>query len=250
MSLVQIRDHGPVSVISLSRPDKLNALSLELRSELLGSLRRFNSDPGKRVAILTGEGKAFSVGADLSSISSDLTEDLRSSFYPILREIRFSSKIYISAVNGVTAGAGISLALACDVKIASRGSRFVTAFHNIGLAPDTGLTLILARLGGTRFLDRLLLGGEIMAEELEREGILKISDDPLSEALKLGEEISTGPFRSYVASKKLINRALYHDLEEYLEYESAMQGYLGTTQDFKEGVKAFLEKRKPSFRGE
>ncbi|MEM4372509.1 MAG: enoyl-CoA hydratase-related protein, partial [Metallosphaera sp.] len=97
---------------------------------------------------------------------------------------------------------------------------------------------------------RLLLGGEIMAEELEREGILKISDDPLSEALKLGEEISTGPFRSYVASKKLINRALYHDLEEYLEYESAMQGYLGTTQDFKEGVKAFLEKRKPSFRGE
>ncbi|MEM4372510.1 MAG: enoyl-CoA hydratase-related protein, partial [Metallosphaera sp.] len=153
MSLVQIRDHGPVSVISLSRPDKLNALSLELRSELLGSLRRFNSDPGKRVAILTGEGKAFSVGADLSSISSDLTEDLRSSFYPILREIRFSSKIYISAVNGVTAGAGISLALACDVKIASRGSRFVTAFHNIGLAPDTGLTLILARLGGTRFLD-------------------------------------------------------------------------------------------------
>ncbi|AWR99048.1 enoyl-CoA hydratase-related protein [Metallosphaera hakonensis] len=247
---LQIRDQGATSIFILNRPDKLNALSLELRKELLNSLRKFNSDPSKRVAVITGEGKAFSVGADLGSVSSDLTDDLRSSFYPILREIRFSPKIYISAINGVVAGAGISLALACDLRVASRGARFVTAFHNIGLAPDTGLTLILTRLTGARFLDLLLIGGEMSAQELEREGVVRLSDDPLTEALKLAEQISAGAYRSYVASKKLINRALFHDLDEYLEYESAMQGYLGSTQDFKEGIKAFLEKRKPEFRGE
>ena len=250
MAVVEVQDLGPVSVITLNRPEKLNAMNLELRSELGRAIREFNANQGKRVAVITGAGRAFSVGADIASVSEDLTEDLRISFYPIYREIRFSPKIFISAVNGVAAGAGISLSLVCDLRLASKNAKFVTAFHGIGLAPDTGLTLMLARMGGSRFLERLLLGGEITAQEMAEVGIVRLTDDPLGEALKLSEEISKGPFKAYSASKRLINRAIFFDIEEYLEYESAMQGFLGKTRDFKEGIKAFLEKRRPEFRGE
>lgn len=122
----------------------------ELRAELLDALRKFNNDPGKRVGILTGAGRAFSAGADISVKPSgpggsvNLEDELRNSFHLILKEIRFSDKLFIAAINGVAAGgAGISLAIACDFAFASRNARFVTAFQNIGLVPDTGLTLMM-----------------------------------------------------------------------------------------------------------
>ena len=246
---ILVEDRGNVAIITLNRPEKLNAMNIELRNQLLKTLRDFNRDPKKRVAVITGSGRAFSVGADITSIAEDLAEDLRNSFYPILREIRFSNKIFISAVKGVVAGAGISLALATDIRYASKDSRFVMAFHNIGLAPDTGLALMMLRLGGVKFEKYILTGGEFNAEVAKDLGF-EIVEDPLSEAIKKAEEIANGPYKSYSASKRLINRVIYSDLEEFLDYESAMQGALGKTYDFKEGIKAFLEKRKPQFRGE
>lgn len=246
---VLVEDKGNISLITLNRPDKLNAMNIELRNQLIKALRDFNRDPKKRVAVITGNGRGFSVGADLGSITEDLTEDLRNSFYPFIKEIRFSNKIFISAVKGVVAGAGISLALATDIRYASKDSRFVMAFHNIGLAPDSGLALMMLRLGGVKFEKYILTGGEFNADQARELGF-EIVEDPISEALKKAEEIANGPYKSFSASKRLINRVLYHDLEEFLDYESAMQGALGKTYDFKEGIKAFLEKRKPQFKGE
>ncbi|QIW25195.1 enoyl-CoA hydratase [Sulfolobus sp. S-194] len=246
---ILVEDRGSISVITLNRPDKLNAMNLDLRNQLVKALRDFNRDPKKRVAVITGSGRAFSVGADISSIAEDLAEDLRNSFYQIIKEVRFSNKIFISAVRGVVAGAGLSLALATDIRLASKDSRFVMAFHNIGLAPDSGLALMMLRLGGVKFEKYILTGGEFNAE-IARDLGFEIVDDPLSEALKRAEEISNGPFKSFSASKRLINRVIYQDLEEFLDYEAAMQGALGKTHDFKEGITAFLEKRKPQFKGE
>lgn len=246
---VLVEDKGSISIITLNRPEKLNAMNLELRNQMIKVLREFNRDSRKRVGVITGAGRAFSVGADISSIAEDLAEDLRVSFYPILREIRFSNKIFISAVKGVVAGAGLSIALSSDIRYASRDSRFVMAFHNIGLAPDTGLALMMLRLGGNKFEKYILAGGEFNSDIAKDLGF-EIVEDPLSEAIKKAEEIANGPFKSYSASKRLINRVIYHDLDEFLDYESAIQGALGKTYDFKEGTKAFLEKRKPIFKGE
>lgn len=246
---VLVEEKGSITIITLNRPEKLNAMNVELRNQLLKALRDFNKDPKKKVGIITGNGRAFSVGADISSIAEDLAEDLRNSFHPIIKEIRFSPKIFISAVKGVVAGAGISLALATDIRYASKDSRFVMAFHNIGLAPDSGLALMMLRLGGIKFEKYILTGGEFNSD-IARELGFEIVEDPLAEALKKAEEIINGPYKSYSASKRLINRVVYYDLEEFLDYEAAMQGALGKTHDFKEGIKAFLEKRKPEFTGE
>jgi enoyl-CoA hydratase/carnithine racemase len=248
---VIVEDKGDkITLITLNRPDKLNAMSKELRETLIKAIRDFNRNPNKRVAVITGAGRAFTVGADLYSMSDDLAEDLRSSFHVIIKEIRFSPKIFISAVKGVAAGAGISLALATDIRLTTKDTRFVTAFHNIGLAPDSGLTLMMLRLAGVKAEKYLLLGGEFNGEEAEKLGLFETVEDPLKEALDRAEKIANGPFKSYSASKRLINRVLYHDLEEFLDYEAAMQGALGKTKDFNEGVTAFKERRTPVFRGE
>ncbi|ADY01583.1 enoyl-CoA hydratase/isomerase [Vulcanisaeta moutnovskia 768-28] len=249
-----IDERDSVTIFTLNRPERLNALGPELRAELLDALRRFNNDPKKRVGIITGSGKAFSAGADISTKPSEpgtvnLEDELRNSFHLILREIRFSDKLFIAAINGVAAGAGISLAVACDFAFASKSSRFVMAFQNIGLAPDTGLTLMMARLVGAKALRYLLVGGEFTAEEAESMGLIKVVDDPLGEAIKFANEIAQGPFRAYVHSKKLINEALFKDLEQFLVTEARLQGELGNTHDFIEGVSAFLEKRRPRFVG-
>ncbi|MGC8542846.1 MAG: enoyl-CoA hydratase-related protein [Vulcanisaeta sp.] len=251
---VLVDDRGPITIFTLNRPERLNALGPELRAELLDALRRFNNDAGKRVGIITGAGRAFSAGADISIKPSgpgavNLEEELRNSFHLILREIRFSDKLFIAAINGVAAGAGISLAVACDFAFASRNARFVMAFQNIGLVPDTGLTLMMARLVGARALRYLLIGGEFTAEEAEAMGLVRVVDDPLGEAVKLANEIVQGPFKAYSYGKRLINEVLFKDLDQFLTIEARLQGELGNTHDFVEGVSAFLEKRRPKFAG-
>ncbi|BDR92470.1 enoyl-CoA hydratase-related protein [Vulcanisaeta souniana] len=251
---ILIDDRDSVTIFTLNRPERLNALGPELRAELLDALRKFNNDAKKRVGIITGSGKAFSAGAEISTKPSgpgtiNLEDELRNSFHLILKEIRFSDKLFIAAINGVAAGAGISLAVACDFAFVSRNARFVLAFQNLGIAPDTGLTLMMARLVGARALRYLLIGGEFTAEEAEAMGLVKVVDDPLGEALKFANEIVQGPFRAYSYGKRLINEALFKDLDQFLAVEARLQGELGNTHDFVEGVSAFLEKRRPRFTG-
>jgi len=248
-----IEDRGYVSVIEINRANKLNALGDDVRSDLLGAFKDFNSDPTKRVAILTGNGKAFSSGADLTAAGKDsvidIEDELANSFHPILKEIVNSKKIFISAVKGVVAGAGMSLALACDISFASRETNFIMGFQGIALAPDTGLALILSRLAGARSKPYLLYGGTFSAKEAEEMGLAQVVDDPFMDAIELAENLSNGPFRAYSASKQLMNSSLYHGLDSFLDEETKLQGELGTSHDFREGVSAFREKREPQFNG-
>lgn len=251
MSFVVTEKSGMVLTLRLDRPEKLNALNEEMRLELISHLRDANSDPSIRCVVLTGSGKAFCVGADLASVKQDLGRDLAETFHPVLNEIRFGPKIYLSAVNGVAAGAGISIALAADIRFCSAASRFVTAFHNVGLAPDTGLSFMLPRMmAAGKAIDLLIRGGEFNASEAEEYGLFRISDDPLNEALKEAEIIASGPFLSHVESKRLVNKAVFDGIAPFLLFESDSQGRLGRTLDHEEGKRAFSEKRKPSFRGE
>lgn len=248
--MIKVENKEGYSVITLNRPDKLNALNLQMRTELISKLKEINSNREIRAVILTGEGRAFCVGADVNELAQDFADDLRQTFYPIVREIRFSDKIYIAAINGVTAGACIGIVLSTDIKIARRDVRFVTAFQRLGLTSDTGVAYFLLKLvKNQRAYELAVLGGEFTAEEAEKWGLLKISENPLQEAESLAKKIVNGPFQSYVAGKKLANLILYSDLEKFLEYESSIQGYLGKTEDFKEGISSFKEKREPKFKG-
>jgi enoyl-CoA hydratase/carnithine racemase len=250
MKTITCVTNGAVETITLNRPEKLNALSDEMRSELYAEFRRANRDEAVRVVVLTGSGKGFCVGADLSSVNRDLQRDLTDTFHPLLREIRFGSKIFVCAVNGIAAGAGISLAVSCDVRFTARSVRFVTAFHRIGLAPDTGLSFILPRLiPPAAAFDMLLRGGEFTSEEAASWLLFSISEDPLIDALKVANEISSGPYKSFVKSKQLLNASLFGDLERFLKLEAEVQGELGRTSDFAEGCSAFAGKRRPEFKG-
>lgn len=251
MTLVESDIDGGILTLRLNRPEKLNALSRPMRIELIDALRSANADAAVRCVIITGNGKGFCVGADLDSIEGDLSEDLAGTFHPVLSEMRSGPKLFISAVNGVAAGAGISIALAADIRYCSPSARFVTAFHSIGLAPDTGLTFLLPRLAPSgRSMQLLLTGGELSAAEASADRLFEIAEDPLQAARRRAEEIARGPLVSYAESKMLLNESVFAGMDSFLASEAAAQGRLGMTKDFEEGRKAFREKRKPAFRGE
>jgi enoyl-CoA hydratase/carnithine racemase len=238
------------AIITLNRPEKLNALNKELRVKLISTLRELNSNPNIKVVILTGSGRGFCVGADVSEDVEDVYADLRYSFQPIVYEIRNPNKIYIAAINGVTAGACIGIALACDIRLIKKGVKFITAFQRIGLASDTGVAYFLLKLSPSqRTYELAVFGGEFTAEEAESLGLGKVVEEPLIEAEKLAQTITNGPFLAYVAGKKMINAVLYNDLDRFLEYEAELQGSVSKSEDFKEGVTAFREKREPKFKG-
>lgn len=252
---------GSVATITLNRPAVLNALSRELMEEFGKAIKAATDDANVRAVIVTGAGRGFSAGADLAASSSSRASGVSMGSGPLLREVynpiilamRAMPKPIISAVNGIAAGAGMSIALAGDIVLAARSAAFLQAFSKIGLVPDAGSTWFLPRYAGDiRARAMAILADKIPAEDAERFGMVwKVFDDEqlLPEAKKMASHLASMPTRAYGMIKHALNASQTSDLATQLELEAALQSQADQTEDFKEGVKAFLEKRPPQFKG-
>jgi 2-(1,2-epoxy-1,2-dihydrophenyl)acetyl-CoA isomerase len=252
---------GRVGTITLNRPETYNAFSDRLTYELQDALKAVERDREVGVLVITGAGKAFCSGQDVAELKEKyvpgyvphLGNDIRRRYNPIAQRLREMDKPVIAAVNGVAAGAGMSLALACDMRIASEGASFLAAFINVGLVPDTAATFTLPRLVGLgKAMELCLTGDKISAEEALRIGLVNRvvpAEDLMTEAQRLAERLATLPARGIALIKRLLNRSFDNDLIGQLKAEGFAQETAGLTEDHVEGVVAFLEKRKPQFRG-
>jgi 2-(1,2-epoxy-1,2-dihydrophenyl)acetyl-CoA isomerase len=257
--LFEVRDR--VATITLNRPDALNAINADLSAGLMDALRRVRSDDAIRVAVLTGTGRAFCVGQDLREHVRLLGEGAEAlwttvpeHYNPIVTALATMPKPVIAAVNGVAAGAGANLALACDIVIAGRSASFLQAFARIGLMPDAGGTFMLPRLvGEARAKGLAMLAEPLPAETAAHWGLIwKVVDDSelMSEALALAQRLASGPTVALGLIKRAIEAASRNDLSQQLDVERELQAEAARTRDFVEGVTAFLEKRRPEFRGQ
>lgn len=249
---------GGVATLTLDRPAALNALTIPLKVALVEALARIAADDAVRAVILTGGGRAFCAGQDLAERDAadapPLDEELRDRYEPIVRAMVGLDRPIIAAVNGVAAGAGASLALACDLRIAAESARFVLAFGRIGLVPDSGATWFLPRIvGSARAAELALLDPTIDAAEALRIGLVSrvVADAellPTARAVAAGL-VGRAPL-AVAATKRLLSQAWTTDLEGALAAERAAQGALGASRDHAEGLAAFREKRPPRFTGE
>lgn len=246
------------AIITINRPQVYNALNVQGKLDIISGIREANKDQNVRSIILTAEGKAFCSGQDLNDRTVDASKGpvdightIETEWNPLIEAIRTSDKLVIGAINGVCAGAGLSVALACDMKIAGPGNRFISGFSQIGLAPDAGMSFLLVRqMGYTKALEFALLGKPLLSEAmLEYNFINKIAENPLSEALSMAGEINKLAPLSVKMVKKNLQYANEKELGDVLNREKYVQRFLGFSQDYKEGVSAFLEKRKPEFKG-
>ncbi|MGI8927757.1 MAG: enoyl-CoA hydratase-related protein [Tepidiformaceae bacterium] len=248
-----------VAVITLNRPEVLNAFTPEALAELDAALTRAPAD-GLRAVLLTGAGRGFSAGMDLASIQHlyagkgpDFTALLRDNFHPVIRRIRELEMPVIAAVNGVAAGAGMSLALACDIRIAADNARFATAFTKIGLVPDSGMAYTLPRLVGQGRARYLMLAGE----PLDAAGALAIglvdrvvpAAELASAAFAAASAFASGPTKAFAYTKQLVAAAEHGTFDEVLEREAALQQAAGDTTDHRGAVAAFLAKEPARFTG-
>lgn len=256
---VLVRKENGVAWITLNRPDVLNACDIDTLKKLQNALKDSERDASVRCLVITGAGRAFCAGADLQSLNKrgvgadiSLMEDLRDGFNPIVSKMRSMDKPVIAMVNGVAAGAGMGLALAADLKYMSEGAKFVEAFAKIGLVPDSGATFFMPRLLGISKAMELAFTGEgIDAREAERLGAVNkvLPLDQLEkETRSIAEKLAKGP-KGIGLAKRAINKAMYSDIDTALDYEAYMQEIAGSTEDYKEGLKAFGEKRPPQFQG-
>jgi 2-(1,2-epoxy-1,2-dihydrophenyl)acetyl-CoA isomerase len=248
-----------IARLTLNRPDRLNSFTTRMHEEVAEALARVERE-GARVLLLTGAGRGFCAGQDLGdrSVSPgeegvDLGRSLEERYNPLVRRLVALPMAVIAAVNGVAAGAGANLALAADIVIAARSAKFVQSFANIGLVPDSGGTWILPRLlGQARALGFALTGEPLSAETAAAWGLIWkcVDDDQLSaEAEALAAKFAAAPTQGLAATKQAIRAAWARSLDEALDHERDLQRRLGRTADYREGVAAFLEKRKPSFTG-
>ena len=255
MAEVETSRDGAVLTITLNRPDVLNAFNADMHRGLAAALKDAR-DAAIRAVILTGAGRGFCVGQDLTEFREapgDIGARLRNNYHPNIRAIRALEKPVIAAVNGAAAGAGMSLACACDLRLAADSANFVPAFINIGLIPDSGGSYFVTRiLGVARAFEWLASGKKLTAAEAHAWGLVSevVDADALpARAAELAAQLASLPTRGIGMTKRLLDHAATASLEDQLEREAQLQSAATKTEDFKEGVAAFLEKRPPQFRG-
>jgi 2-(1,2-epoxy-1,2-dihydrophenyl)acetyl-CoA isomerase len=252
---VEVSREGPVLTITLNRPDVLNAFNADMHRGLAAALKGAR-DGGVRAVVVTGAGRGFCVGQDLTEFREapgDIGSRLRGNYHPNIRAIRALEKPVIAAVNGAAAGAGMSLACACDLRLAADTATFVPAFINIGLIPDSGGSYFVTRiLGPARAFEWLASGKRLTAAEAHAWGLVTevVGHDALgARAAELAAQLAELPTRGVGMTKRLLDHAVTATLEEQLEREAQLQTAATQTEDFKEVVAAFLEKRPARFRG-
>lgn len=249
--------HEGVATVSLNRPEVYNALNDEITFELQDVFKKIVKDDAVRVVVLTGEGKAFCSGQDLKSASANekrsFLDSLHKRYNPIIRRMRELPKPIICRLNGVAAGAGCSIALACDLIVASEEASLIEVFINIGLVPDSGSSFFLPHIVGmARAFELCTTGNRLNAKDAVAMGLINkaVAPHELDAAVKqYTDYYATAPTKAIGLIKKMLNKSMSASLNEMLEYEAYCQEIAGASQDHKEGVKAFLEKRKPSFKG-
>jgi 2-(1,2-epoxy-1,2-dihydrophenyl)acetyl-CoA isomerase len=255
MPEVETSRDGAVLTITLNRPDVLNAFTAEMHRQLVGAFKDARADD-VRAVVITGAGRGFCVGQDLNEFGEaarDIAGRLRGNYHPTIRAVRELEKPVIAAVNGPAAGAGLSFACACDLRVAAEGATFVPAFINIGLVPDMGGTFFVTRLlGSARAFEWMTSGRRLSAQEALDWGLVSevVPDDRLAgRAAEWAAQLAALPTRGIGMSKRLFDSADRVPLEEQLEREAQLQAAATQTNDFREGVNAFLEKREPRFEG-
>ncbi|MBW0117690.1 enoyl-CoA hydratase/isomerase family protein [Pseudonocardia abyssalis] len=249
-----------VAVVTLNRPAKRNALTVELKEALLAALQGVAADAGVRAVVLTGSGKSFCVGQDLGEHVQALEADPATAFdtvgrhyNPIVRALATMPKPVVAAINGGAVGAGLGLALACDLRVTADSATFATAFSAIGLTADSGLSASLVHsLGAARALELLLLGESFDAAQAQASGLVRAVvpvEDVLETALELARRLAAGPTLAFAEIKKAVAIGAVSPLDTVLDAEGAGQARLGVTKDHREAVEAFLAKRRPTFEG-
>jgi 2-(1,2-epoxy-1,2-dihydrophenyl)acetyl-CoA isomerase len=256
--LVEVDAGAGVATLTLNRPEALNALTVPMKVALLDALVRVEGDAAVRAVILTGAGRAFCAGQDLRERlepdAAPLGIEVRERYNPIIRAMRGMPKPIVAAINGVAAGAGASLAMACDIRIAGDAASFALAFGRVGLVPDSGATYFLPRLVGvTRAAELALLGDPVSATDAVRLGLVGRvvpADQLATEASAVAARLAAGAPRAIALTKQALNATWDRDLDAALEAEADLPDAAGSTSDHAEGLAAFIEKRPPRFTGE
>lgn len=257
MSLIITKRIDATVFLIFNRPEVFNSFNRNMALELQEKLDEAEADDEIRCIVLSGTGKAFCAGQDLQEVidpnGPSLPTILGEHYNPIIKRLRYIEKPIIAAVNGVAAGAGANIALACDIVIASSSASFIQAFSKIGLIPDSGGTFFLPRLIGFQKASALMmLGDKVNSNDAEKMGMIYKTIDEnifMEETEKLAILVSQMPTMALGLIKKALNRSLFNDIESQLEVEDIIQTQAGNTFDYKEGVNAFIEKRKPIFKG-